>query len=94
MGMLLGTTMDVSILTRFFFWEKVYYRANENAFPSASKEELGHMVGFAENVGHSMTYLVLTESNKVVPRSELRSAESTSDKNAKTELLGGESAPP
>ena len=51
------------------------------------------MVGFAENVGHQMTYLVLTESNKVVPRSELCSAESADDKNIKTEPLGGEIGP-
>jgi hypothetical protein len=33
------------------------------------------MVGFAENVGHDMTFLVLTEKGTIIPRSQLRKIE-------------------
>ena len=56
------------------------------------------MVGIAENVGHAMTYKVLTaDTQKIIYRSDLCSAYSV-DPNQCVALLGGEpssqSAPP
>ena len=69
-----GITIDTSILLRFHFYEKVYYKLNETEFPSGSKEALGYMVGFAEHVGAPLCYKVLTSDTlKVIPRSQLRS---------------------
>jgi len=54
-----GSTVHISPLLCFHFWEQVY-KVDDSDFPSESCEALGHMVGIAENVGHAMTYKVLT----------------------------------
>jgi hypothetical protein len=57
---LLGSTVDISPLLCFHFWEHVYYHHPETSFPSDSKEELGNIVGISEHSGHTLTYKVLT----------------------------------
>ena len=67
-----GSTVDISPLLRFHFWELVYYREDDSNFPSDSREALEHMVGVAEHVGHAMTYKVLTvDTQKVIYCSNL-----------------------
>ena len=44
------------------------------SFPSDSTECLGRFVGIAENVGHAMTYKILTDNDKIITRSVVRSA--------------------
>ena len=93
-----GSTVDISPLLQFHFWELVYYREDDSNFPSDSQEALGHMVGIAEHVGHTMMYKVLTiDTQKVIYCSNLCSV-SSSDPNLHVALLGGEtssqSAPP
>jgi len=62
-----GSTVDISPLLRFHFWEQVYYKVDDSDFPSESCEALGHMVGIAENVGHAMTYKVITvDTQKII----------------------------
>ena len=64
---LLGTTVDISVLLRLFFWQKVYYKAVDPGFPSESKEKAGHIVGISEHVGHALTWKILTsDTNKVI----------------------------
>ena len=70
---LLGFAPDISVLLQFVFYEPVYYPAVEPKVGD-TPELLGRFVGISENVGHKMTFLVLTENNKVIPRSVLRSA--------------------
>ena len=85
-----GSTVDISPLLRFHFWEQVYYKIDDSDFPSESREALGHMVGIAENVGHAMTYKVLTtDTQKIIYHSNLHSA-SSGDPNQHVALLGGE----
>jgi Reverse transcriptase (RNA-dependent DNA polymerase) len=85
-----GDTPDISVLLRFHFWQKVYYRNVDVAFPSDSVENVGHIVGISEHCGHALTYRVLnTATLKVIHRSSIRPA-STSDPNLRAELLGGE----
>ena len=43
---LTGTTVDISVLLRFYFWQKVYYKAVDSDFPFQSTENVGHIVGF------------------------------------------------
>ncbi len=54
------------------FWEPVYYKLDDNRFPSKSKEQLGRFVGISEHVGHAMTFKILTnDTNKVIHRSRV-----------------------
>ena len=78
---LYGITVDISPLCQFHFWEEVFY-AVDNKFPSESPEKLGRMVGISENVGDILTFLILTnDTNKLIYRSAVRSAFTTTDKN-------------
>ena len=70
---LIGTTPDIATLLQFIFWEPVYYFAVEPKVED-TPELLGRFVGISENVGHAMTYTILTESDKVIDRAEVRSA--------------------
>ena len=72
------------------FWQKVLYRDVDLAFPSESREKSGRFVGFADNVGHAMTFLVLTDdTRKVIPRSRLRPA-NPDEPNLRIEPIDGE----
>ena len=69
-----GSTPDISPLLHFSFWDPVYYRLDDSDFPSDSTEWRGHWVGTAENVGHAMTYRILTnDTKKVIYRLNVRS---------------------
>ena len=84
-----GQTPDISVLFQFKFWEKIYYATDDKlssgqkpSFPSDPGEKSGRFVGFAETVGDVFTYKVLTDdTNKVIYRSEIRSAEPGNDLN-------------
>ena len=77
MQRLKGSTPDISPLLSFRFWEEVYYRHDDSDFPSETREGHGHFVGISEHVGHAMTFKILTsDTNKVIYRSSVRSAES------------------
>jgi hypothetical protein len=88
--LLTGTTVDISPLLRFHFWQKVYYKHADTSFPSESSEGIGHIVGISEHCGHAMTWKVLTsDTNKVIYRSLVRPF-SASDPNFRAVLPGGE----
>lgn len=81
-----GVTPDISILLRFHFYEPVYYRVHEPTFPSQTREAKGRFVGFSENVGHAMTYKILSdETLRVLHRSEVRSAEGKLQSNKRAD---------
>jgi len=62
---LTGSTNDISMLLYFYFWQPVYFRHGESVeFPSESKESHSHFVGFAEHVGHAMTFKVLADDSR------------------------------
>ena len=93
--MLTGTTPDISVLLRFQFYEQVYYKTEEPSFPSESPESLGRLVGIAQHVGHALTYKVLTsDTNKVICRSEIRTADSPNDRNKRLDPPDGETSEP
>ena len=90
-----GSTPDISPLLRFSFWDPVYYKLDDSDFPSGSTEGRGRWVGIAENVGHAMTYKILTDdTKKVIYRSNVRSALTKEDRNKRVDLLGGEEVAP
>ena len=85
-----GSTVDISVLLKFFFWQRVYYKKVEPGFPSESSEALGHIVGISEHCGHALTWKILTEdTNKVIFRSSVRAC-STDDPNFRAVMSDGE----
>jgi hypothetical protein len=71
--LLLGITVDISVLLRFYFWQRVYYKLSESHFPSESREGIGRIVGISEHVGNALTWKILTEdTHKVLYRSQVR----------------------
>ena len=86
---------DISALLHFSFWDPDYYKLDDSDFPSGSTEGRGCWVGIAENVGHAMTYKILTDdTKKVIYRSNVHSALTTEDCNKRVDLLGGEEVAP
>jgi hypothetical protein len=83
-------TVDISVLLRFHFWEKVYYKKSESAFPSDSTESFGHIVGISEHCGPALTWKILTvDTQHIIHRSVVRPADKE-DLNLRAELLCGE----
>ena len=69
---LTGITPDISPLLRFHWWERVYYKIDDSAFPLDSTEASGRFVGIAEQVGHAMTYKILADHlQKVIYQSNV-----------------------
>ena len=87
-----GQHPDISPLLQYSFYEPVYYRSyDDEGFPSESREKKGYWVGIAENIGNALTYKVLTDdTNKVITRSELRSANDPLTPNLRADPDKGE----
>jgi hypothetical protein len=80
-----GTDNDISPMLYFSFYKLVYYLVDETTFPSKSKELCRQWVGVSENVGHFMTYKILTDdTRRIIHRSNIRS---TADANARNLCL-------
>jgi hypothetical protein len=92
MQCLKGSTPDISPLLRFSWYQPVYYKVDDSDFLSETREERGHFVGIAENVGHAMTFKILTDNtNKFINRSNVRSARLPLEYNLRLDPLCGES---
>mmetsp|Transcript_22842 Transcript_22842/g.34620 ORF Transcript_22842/g.34620 Transcript_22842/m.34620 type:complete len:658 (+) Transcript_22842:2551-4524(+) len=88
---LLGSTPDISVLLRFFWYQPVYYKLDDSNFPSESPELRGRFVGISETVGHAMTYKILTDdTKKIIHRSNVRSALDADSANLKADFINGE----
>lgn len=81
MEVLTGQTTDISIMLCFLFWDVVYvkrykdkdYRGQVGSVKSS--EIRGRFVGFAWNVGHALTFKILTDdTKKIICRSRVRLA--------------------
>jgi len=82
-----GATIEISILLYFLFWDIVYVsRMDDKEYHGQIRRKKsslvrGCMVGFAWNVGHGLTYKVLTDdTQKVICRSRLRLASDSENK--------------
>ena len=63
----------------------VYFPRYLDSFPSDTTEDIGYFVGFSENVGHSITFKVLTlDTRKVLTRSRVRPAKKFINKRLPT----------
>jgi len=87
---LTGQTPDISPFLHFLFFEPVYYHAYGDNFPSASNEKQGWWVGVATHVGDFLTYKVLTQTNQIIYRSVLRSANDPAKRNKRLSPIAGE----
>jgi hypothetical protein len=86
-----GTDNDISPMLYFSFYELVYYLVDEPTFPSKSKEVRGRWVGVSENVGHFMTYKILTDDTRWnIHRSNIRSAVDPNARNLHLDPLNDE----
>jgi hypothetical protein len=70
---LTGQTQDISSLLVCEFLEPVYYIPHSDGFPSHCNEELGHWVGVATHVGDALTFKILSQQQKVIYGSIIRS---------------------
>ena len=69
---LTGETPDISMITRFRFYEPVYYKKQDSGFPSESTQRRGRFLGFSENVGHAMTFIIVDDAtNATVERANV-----------------------
>jgi hypothetical protein len=83
-----GTNNDISPMLYFSFYEPVYYLVDETTFPSKSKELCGRWVGVSKNVGHFMTYKILTDdTHQVIHRSNIHSVADPHARNLHLDLL-------
>ena len=93
---LTGQTTDISIALLFMFWDVVYVSRYKDKHYSGgigtkkSDEIRGRFVGFSWNVGHALTFLILTDdSRKVISRSRVRLA-NVPENNLKLDREAGE----
>ena len=70
---LLGYIPDITVFLIFMFYEPVYYMELEPSVVDTT-ERLGRFVGISHSVGHSMTFMVLTEEDKIIHRASVHSA--------------------
>jgi hypothetical protein len=83
-----GTDNDISPMLYFSFYEPVYYLVDETTFPSESKELRGQWVGVSKNVGHFMTYKILTDDTRqIIHRSNIRSVADPNARNLRLDPL-------
>ena len=67
--------------------KKVYYKNIDARFPSDSTERLGRFAGVADNVGHALTYKLISDEQNIIFRSVIRSAENSEMVNKIVEPL-------
>ena len=72
--------MDISPLLQFSWFQPVLYLDPDAKWPE-SKEKPGHFVGFANNCGDALTFLIYTEDGQVLTRSVVRPATEMSNRN-------------
>ena len=83
MQTLTGSTPDISAFLQFYWFERVYFTIDNAAFPSSTNEQSGRFIGFAHNVGHSLTFCILTDNTrKVIHRLHVCSVSQPDNLNA------------
>jgi hypothetical protein len=83
-----GTDNNISPMLYFSFYEPVYYLVDETTFPSKSKELRRQWVGVSKNVGHFMTYMILTDdTHRIIHRSNICLAADPNARNLRLDPL-------
>jgi hypothetical protein len=65
-------------------------RSYSDTYPSASNEEQGRWVGVATHIGDELTYKILTQKQRDIYRSAIRSAMDPAKRNQRLSPLRGE----
>ena len=73
----------------FSFWEPVFF-AEDNTFPSGSKEKAGHFVGIATNVGDALTFEIYDDDTKEVKACSAVRSRAPENPNLCAAPVGGE----
>ena len=84
-----GLVSDISPLLAFYFYQPVYFHVDpsEQKHPE-STEKRGRWLGISEHIGHTMTFLILTDdTQEIISRSVLRSAENPSMPNLREDPI-------
>jgi len=85
-----GYTPDISVILGFTFYQKVLYREDQQCFPGG-RERSGRFVGFAENIGDALTYLIWTDdTQQLIVRSEVRPFDDPRHPNVRLDVPRGE----
>jgi uncharacterized protein YoxC len=83
-----GTDNDIIPMLYFSFYEPVYYLVDETTFPSESKELRRQWVGVSKNVGHFMTYKILTDDTRqIIHHSNIRLVADPNARNLRLDPL-------
>ena len=61
MQLLTGSTLDISVLLQFHWYQCIYCDTDDTSFPSETSEISGRFVGFSEHVGHDLIYIILLD---------------------------------
>ena len=94
MQLLTGSTPDISALLQFHWYQRVYCAEDDASFPSDSREISGRFIGFADHVGHNLTYAILTDdTQRVIHRSRVRTAEDPKTVNIRADKWGENQEP-
>ena len=83
-----GEIGDITLLTEFYFNEPVLYQQYDAKFPTeGGNEKLGRWYGRALDYGDKMCSWILTETDEIIVRSNIRHARKTQIPNAKANLV-------
>src|SRR5688500_5934788 len=66
MQVLTGVTPDISPFLQFDWYEPIYYKTEESHFLSMSNEKSGRFIGVSEHVGHTLTFMILTDDTQTI----------------------------
>jgi hypothetical protein len=82
-----GNDPDISMIPLYTFYQVVYFKHyGPEHFPSKSPEAAGRFVGFAETMGHALTFKVLRDStSQILYRSRLRTALEEGEENLRAQ---------
>ena len=89
---LTGVSVDISVILRFSFWEKVCFAAIEPGFPSDSKEIVGCIVGFSEHVGNAMCCKICNPATGAISHRSRCRPIPPDDPNHRAERVPGETS--
>ena len=83
-----GEVGDITLLTTFHFNEEIYYQNYAYQFPDVGgKERPGKWLGRAQGIGdNSCSYILDTETEQLLVRSNIRSARTATIKNARYDI--------
>lgn len=83
--MLAKQVPDIVPMLAFAWFVPIYNKVNNSSFPSNTVKKCGHFADIAKNVGHIMTFKILTDNTcKVILKSNVQS---TLDETARNKEL-------